>query len=104
MMKRPAETSPDYAFAAKTLERLSLADAFYSVWSYLTHGDFLGQLFAQHRGRCYHDLLAFDQLVCVLADALTRHHGSGRAAISSALERRALPCCSRAVYGKLSRL
>jgi hypothetical protein len=75
-----------------------------TLWAYLATDQVLDALFAQHRGRCYHDQLAFAELVAVLADALTRYHGSGHRAIIKALERQALPTQARAVYGKLARL
>src|SRR5947209_5950546 len=91
-------------FALEALARLPLAEAFYTLWAYLATDDVLDALFEQHRGRCYHDRLAFAELVEVLADALTRCHGSGHRAIAQALERQTLPTQVRAVYGKLARL
>jgi hypothetical protein len=104
MTSPPPKDQPNPAFALQTLARLPLADSFYTLWAYLAQDDVLGRLFDQHRGRCYDDLLHFPELVAVLADALTRHHGSGRRAIAKAIERQALPCGARAVYGKLARL
>jgi hypothetical protein len=92
------------SYAAETLARLPLAEAFYHLWAFLATDAVLDDLFEQHRGRCYQDQLRFAELVGVLADALTRYHGSGRPAIAYALERRRLPCAGRAVYGKLARL
>ena len=63
------------------LSRLPLADAFYSLWRFLADTDFLQILFDKHRGRAYEDQLTFAELVHVVADALTRYHGSGRKAI-----------------------
>ena len=104
MVVPPPEGQPDTAFALQTLARLPLADAFYALWAYLAPDGVLARLFELHRGRCYDDRLHFDELVAVLADALTRHHGSGRRAIAAAIEQQALPCRARAVYGKLARL
>jgi Transposase DDE domain len=91
-------------FALEVLARLPLAEAFYTVWSYVATDAVLDALFAPHRGRCYQDKLSFAELVGVLADAVTRYHGSGRRAITKALERQALSCQARAVYTKLARL
>jgi hypothetical protein len=87
-----------------TLRRLPLAEGFYLVWAHVAPSDFLATLFGQHRGRCYEDLLTFPELVAVLADAVTRYHGSGHRAITKALEQQRLSTKLRAVYGKLSRL
>jgi hypothetical protein len=91
-------------FALEALARLPLAEAFFTLWAYLATDDTLDELFAQHRGRGYQDQLRFPELVEVLADALTRYHGSGRRAITDALNRQQLSTQSRAVYGKLARL
>lgn len=96
--------APAPPFALQTLARLPLAEAFYQVWAYLATDDILDSLFEQHRGRCYEDQLRFAELVHVLADALTRYHGSGRRAIRDALQRQGLSTQQRAVYGKLARL
>jgi Transposase DDE domain len=103
MILRPPP-APREPFALEALARLPLAEAFYTVWRYLASDDILDGLFAQHRGRCYQDQLRFAELVEVLADALTRYHGSGRRAITQALQRQQLSTRGRAVYGKLARL
>jgi hypothetical protein len=95
---------PEDRFALEVLAELPLAEAFYALWAHLAPDSVLGQLFDDHRGRCYEDSLSFADLVCVLTDALTRFHGSGRRAILKALERNQLGVEQRAVYGKLSRL
>jgi len=86
------------------LRRLPLAEAFHTVWGYIAADPVLDDLFDRHRGRCYEDRLTFAELVRVLADALTRYRGHGRAAMLEAVERNHLSCQVRAVYGKLSRL
>jgi hypothetical protein len=95
---------PEDRFALEVLAELPLAESFYTLWAYLAPDSVLDDLFDAHRGRCYEDQLPFHELVCVLADALTRFHGSGRRAIAKALERNQLGVEQRAPYGKLSRL
>lgn len=104
MILPPSPKAPRAPFALEALARLPLAEAFYSLWAYLASDVVLAALFDQHRGRCYEDQLTFADLVFVLADAVTRYHGSGNRAIAKALERQALPTKARAVYGKLARL
>jgi hypothetical protein len=104
MILPPPPPSSRQPFALETLARLPLAEAFYTLWAHLATNDILDELFAQHRGRCYHDQLSFAELVEVLSDALTRYRGSGRRAIADALRRQQLPTQARAVYGKLARL
>jgi hypothetical protein len=91
-------------FALEVLRRLPLAEAFYSVFGYTASDAILDYLFESHRGRCYQDKLSFAELVGVIADALTRYKGRGRAAILDALQRQQLSCQVRAVYRKLGRL
>jgi hypothetical protein len=95
---------PPSAYSMDTLHRLPLAEGFYQVWAFIAPDDFLATLFGRHRGRCYQDLLSFSELVHVLADAVTRYQGSGRRAITKALEHQRLSTKLRAVYGKLGRL
>ncbi|HTU88943.1 MAG TPA: transposase [Gemmataceae bacterium] len=97
---KPAKPS----FALDVLARLPLADAFYSLWRYLTPEHILQPLYDRQRGCCYQQQLTFTQLVAVVADALTRYHGSGRKAIQDALDQQQLSTQQRAVYGKLSRV
>src|SRR5262245_22644902 len=104
MILPPPPPTPRQPFALETLARLPLAEAFYILWAHLATEEVLDQLFARHRGRCYHDQLSFAELVQVLSDALTRYRGSGRRAIAAALRRQRLPTRARAVYGKLARL
>jgi hypothetical protein len=91
-------------YALETLARLPLAEAFYDLWAFVANDALLESLFDRHRGRCYLDKLAFSDLVAVLGDALTRHHGSGRRAIITAMQSQQLPTQARTVYGKLARL
>ena len=106
MILRPQETRQGEAtpFALEALGRLPLAEGFYLLWAYVAPDDFLQTLFDEHRGRCYDDVLTFPEIILVLADALTRYHGSGNRAITKAIQRQQLSVKARAVYGKLSRL
>jgi hypothetical protein len=103
MILPPQKPDPD-PFSLQVLARLPLAEAFYLLWGHLAPDSLLDELFAQFRGRCYTDALSFAELVAVLADALTRFHGSAARAIAQALDRHALSTQPRAVYGKLARL
>lgn len=95
---------PQDLFSFEVLHRLPLAESFYSIWGYLATDKLLAELFDRHRGRCYEDTLTFAELVSVLVDAITRYHGSGNRAISSALARQQLSTQGRTVYDKLARL
>src|SRR5260370_675602 len=100
----PSRPEPAKPIAIDVLARLPLAEAFYSLWRYLAAEEVLQPLFQQYRGDCHEQQLSFTELVHVVADALTRYHGSGRQAILAALQEQRLSTQQRAVYGKLSRL
>ncbi len=98
---RPEPAKP---IALDVLARLPLAEAFYSLWRFLAAEEVLQPLFDNHRGDCHEQQLSFTELVHVVADALTRYHGSGRQAIVVAIRDQLLSTQQRAVYGKLSRI
>jgi Transposase DDE domain len=91
-------------FLDQLFDGLPLARAVLTLSDYVLQGPFLNELFAQHRGRCYEDLLTFPQLVHLVFDALRQHRGSGRKALRRAEEQQRLPTCREAFYGKLRRL
>jgi hypothetical protein len=104
MILPPPKTARPAPFALEVLERLPLAEAFYTCWGYLATDAVLEALFQEHRGRCYEDQLTFAELVTVLAEAVTHYRGSGLRAIEQALDHQRLSTQARAVYGKLARL
>jgi hypothetical protein len=100
----PLATPHRLPFAQESLARLPLAEAFYLLWRHIASPVVLADLFHRHRGRCYEDKLTFAQLVALFADAITRYHGSGKAAIDTAIGDQHLPTEPRAVYRKFARL
>jgi hypothetical protein len=104
MLPRTTEGTPPSPFTREALARLPLAEAVLSLWSYALQPDFLEGLFERHRGRSYTDTLTFPTFVELLADALVRHRGSGRASFRRAGEQGTLPTTPEAVYGKLRRV
>ena len=91
-------------FQEELLHRLPLAQAVLRVFGYALDSAMLQGIFQAHRGPCYEDLLRFDQLVCLIRDALTIHRGSGHRAFSEAQAQGRLPVAEQNVYGKLSRI
>ena len=104
MLPRSSEGTAPSPFAWEALARLPLAEAVLSLWSYVLQPCFLDDLFQRHRGRSYTGTLTFPAFVDLLADALVRHRGSGRASFRAAAEQGTLPTTPEAVYGKLRRL
>ncbi len=91
-------------FTRELLARLPLAQAVLLAWKHTVEAEFLQEIFENHRGRCYEQVLGFDVLVHLVADALLEHGGSGRRAFQRAEERKELPVSKQAAYGKLRRI
>jgi hypothetical protein len=91
-------------YAIETLARLPLALAVFELFSYVLDERGLGELFEQHRGRCYERELTFAAVVYLLRDALLTHEGSGLASFDAAKEAGALPVAVKNAYEKLGRL
>ena len=100
----PSSISGASVFCRQVIDKLPLADAALSLWSFVMEPDFLLKVFEDHRGRSFSDVLTFPVFVEVMADALLQHEGSGRQAFTRARERDDLPTCVEAVYGKLRRV
>lgn len=94
------ETVPD-AYAWETLDRLPLADAALSLWSYVLRPSFLDGVFQRHRGRSFEEVLTFPTFIDLIGDALLHHDGSGRQSFQRAQEQGRLPTTAEAAYSKL---
>ncbi len=64
----------------------------------------LGQIFQEHRGRCYEQDLKFSTLVDLIGDALLQYEGSARRAFREGRKQDQMPVTDQAAYGKLRRL
>jgi len=91
-------------YAGETLQRLPLADAALSLWSFVLQPLFLEGVFACYRGRSFEDTLTFPVFVELIGDALLQHGGSGRQSFTRAQEQGTLPTSIEAVYAKLRRV
>jgi len=85
------------------LDGLPLAHASLALFAYGVPTAVLADLFQQHRGRGYEDVVTFPQLVAWIFDALIEHHGSGRQALLHRHRQRD-DACGEAFYGKLRRV
>jgi hypothetical protein len=95
---------PPEVLAAMILPSVPLANAAWTLWAYLLHTEFLNEVYARHRGRCYEDLLSFPAIVALTRDALVLYKGSALPAIARADEQDDMPTCQEAYYGKLRRI
>jgi hypothetical protein len=94
----------DDDFDRRLLERLPLARAVLELFDHVLDDGLCDAVFAAHRGRCYHDRLAFPTLVRVVRDALVLHAGSANRAIGDAVEGGRLGAAPSGVYRKLGNL
>ncbi|HEX3450081.1 MAG TPA: transposase [Isosphaeraceae bacterium] len=100
----PDQELPLKVLAPFVLQRVPLANACLTAWSYMLNSDFLDDLYDRHRGRSYEDILTFPNFVELARDALVLYKGSGRASLERADEQEQLPTCHGAFYGKLARI
>ena len=64
------------AFITELMRRSSLATATLDLCDYIFDDSLLDDIWKQHRGRCYQDVLKFPDFLRLMRDALTRHGGS----------------------------
>src|SRR5208283_4616865 len=91
-------------YERETLARLPLAEAAYRLLDYVTHEEFLHEVFAHYRGRSYTKIIDFPLLVHLIADALLEHQGSGHKSFRKARGAGLLTTSLKAAYAKLARL
>jgi hypothetical protein len=94
----------DNVFSAAVLEKLPLADAVWRLLQFAMADDWLEDLWARNRGRCYEQQLKFSTLAHLIADALLEHSGSGNQAFERAREAAVLPVSISSAYEKLGHL
>lgn len=88
----------------EVLARMPLAESVLTLWCWVADATYLDQVFDQHRGRCYQEILSFSLMVRLIRDALLEHEGSGRKSFEHAEARNELETSFNAAYGKLGRL
>jgi len=91
-------------FESELLRRLPLGQAALRVCGYALEPGMLTDVFERHRGRCYQDILTFENLVSLIVNALTVHGGSGHQAFVEAAHAGQLPVAEQNIYGKLARM
>src|SRR5204863_3070106 len=67
------------AFERELMRRSPLAACVLEVSDYLFDDEVLLSLWERHRGRCYEDVLSFEDFLRLMRDALVRHGGSAHA-------------------------
>jgi hypothetical protein len=90
------------SFDTEVCSRLPLADATLHVLDYVADADFLATLFDRHRGRTYEKLIAFADLVHLLADSLVLNGQSAHRTFQQARVDGELTASIKAVYDKIA--
>jgi hypothetical protein len=86
------------------MTKLPLADSVWRLLHYTMDDEWLEDLWARNRGRCYENELKFSTLAHLMTDALLEHEGSGLQAFERAEEAGTLPVSITASYDKLGNL
>lgn len=85
------------------LARMPLAEGVFGLFRHALADDKLQEVWEEHRGRCYEDVLTFSTLLPVVQDALLLFN-SGRESFLKHQAEGTLETTLSAVYGKLSRV
>jgi hypothetical protein len=91
-------------FAKQVCKRLPLGEAALRLFDFINQDEFLDEVFEEHRGRSYEDIIRFPLFVQLITDALLQHGGSGHRSFQHATENEELQATIRAAYGKLARV
>lgn len=92
------------AFDREVCHRLPLAEACWRLLDFVTHDDFLDDVFARHHGRSYEDVISFPLFVHLIGDALLQHEASAHQSFTRARADGDLEASLQAAYGKLARV
>lgn len=91
------------AFEQELMRRSPLAACVLEVSDFIFDDRLLGSIWERHRGRCYEDVLGFEDLVRLMRDALVRHGGSAHGLFVELERDHAEPVNESNFYRKLSR-
>lgn len=92
------------SFSREALARSPLAEAVLVLLRHVLADEPLQEVYGQHRGLGYEQLISFPHLTEVLAEALFSHRGSLAAALEARAEDGQTVASRQAYYGKLRRL
>jgi len=92
------------SFDLEALRRLPLAESVMRLLNFGLADDLLDDVFAQHRGRSYKDVICFPEFVHLLADGLFEQKRSGHQIFQRAIDEGQVKVTLQALYGKLRRV
>jgi len=92
------------AFERELMRRSPLAACVLETCDHIFDDALLGSIWEDHRGRCYDDVLQFDDCLRLMRDSLIRHGGSAHALYLELESRDAEPVDESNFYRKLGRM
>jgi hypothetical protein len=92
------------AFQRELMRRSPLAGCVLEVCDHIFDDQLLDSIWAEHRGRCYEDVLRFGDFLHIMRDALVRHGGSAHKLFLELEKRKAEPVNESSFYRKLSHI
>jgi hypothetical protein len=90
------------AFERELMRRSPLAACVLEVCDHLFDDQLLDSIWAEHRGRCYEDVLRFGDFLRIMRDALVRHGGSAHKLFLELESHQAEPVNESSFYRKLA--
>ena len=91
------------AFEQELMRRSPLAGCVLEISDYIFDGRLLSSLWERHRGRCYEDVLRFEDFLRLMRDALVHHGGSAHQLFVELERDGAQPVDESNFYRKLAR-
>ena len=91
------------AFEHELMRRSPLAGCVLEISDFLFEPTLVQSIWEKHRGRCYQDVLGFEQFLRLMRDALVRHGGSAHRLFLDLESRQAHPVNESNFYRKLAR-
>ena len=90
-------------FERELMRRSPLAACVLETCDFIFDDTFLGSIWDEHRGRCYEDVLKFDDFLRLMRDALVNHGGSAHRVFVDLERDGQQPCDESNFYRKLAR-
>lgn len=91
-------------FTSELMRRSPLAGCVLELSDHLFDESFLQNVYDANRGRCYQDVLSFEDLLAMMRDALIRHGGSAHALFVELEAEDANPADESSFYRKLAKM
>jgi hypothetical protein len=92
------------AFGRELMRRSRLASAVLDTCDFIFDDELLHSIWEKHRGRCYQDVLKFEDVLRIMRDALIRESGSAHKVFVDLESRKVEPANESSFYRKLKNM